>query len=311
VPDRRYTAVRTVLVQVMVLNLAVAIAKIAYGYWSGAVSILSDGFHSLTDGLSNVAALVGVRIARKPPDQEHPYGHRKYETMAAAVIAVFLVLVILEIGRAAIGRLRFGGTPTITPVAFVVMIGTLAVNLTVTLYERRKARQLGSEVLMADAMHTQSDVYTSLAVIAALIGTSYGHPVLDPVAGLVVVLFIAHAGWQIAVATSDILADRVVMDESDLRRVVLSVPGVLGCHQIRTRGSTDHVFLDLHVWMQPDLRLDAAHDLSHVVKDRLMQHYPQIADAIIHLEPPPKERRSEDEKTVNSRQQTVDANSRQ
>ena len=108
-----------------------------------------------------------------------------------------------------------------------------------------------------------------------------------PLAALVVAGFIAYSGYQIARTTTGILSDRIVIADTDLERVVLSVPGVLGCHRIRTRGSTDHVFLDLHVWLPADMRLTDAHDLSHVVKDRLMARYPQIADAIIHIEPPP------------------------
>jgi cation diffusion facilitator family transporter len=286
--QRRYREVTRVLVQVLVLNLVVAAAKVAYGTYSGAVSILSDGFHSLADSFSNIAALVGIRVARKPPDVEHPYGHRKFETLAAGIIAGFLVLVIVEVVETAIARLRHGGAPEITPAAFVVMIGTVLVNLAVTTYERRKGRALASEVLVADAMHTRSDVYTSLGVIAALVGMKLGYPVLDPLAALIVVGFIAHAGWEIAISTSNVLADRVVIEEDELRQVVLGVPGVLGCHRIRTRGAADHVFLDLHVWMARDLRLDDAHDTSHIVKDRLIERFPQIADAIIHIEPPPK-----------------------
>ena len=125
-------------------------------------------------------------------------------------------------------------------------------------------------------------------MIAALAGARAGVPILDPLAAIVVAGFIGYAGYQIATATTKILSDRIVMSEADLERVVMSVPGVLGCHQIRTRGSTDHVFLDLHVWLPPTCALTEAHDLSHVVKDRLMARYPQIADAIIHIEPPPR-----------------------
>ena len=286
--QRRYREVTRVLVQVLALNVLVAGAKIAYGSYSGAVSILSDGFHSLADSMSNVAALVGIRVARKPPDVDHPYGHRKFETLAAGVIAAFLVLVLVEVVQTAIVRLRHGAAPEITGAAFVVMVGTLLVNLAVTTYEQRKGRALTSEVLIADAMHTRSDVYTSLAVVAALVGTRLGYPMLDPLAALVVSGFIAHAGWEIAVSTSNVLADRVVIEEDELRRVVLGVPGVLGCHKIRTRGSADHVFLDLHLWMNGGMRLDEAHEKSHVVKDRLIERFPQIADAVIHLEPPPR-----------------------
>jgi divalent metal cation (Fe/Co/Zn/Cd) transporter len=108
----------------------------------------------------------------------------------------------------------------------------------------------------------------------------------------VVAGFLGHAGFQLAHPTTGILSDRIVISDADLQRVVMSVPGVIGCEKIRTRGSSDHVFLDLHVWMPPEMRLTEAHDLSHVVKDRLMARYPQIADAVIHIEPPPSELRS-------------------
>ena len=148
----------------------------------------------------------------------------------------------------------------------------------------RAARQRGA---LADAIQTRGDVWSSLTVIFALAGARLGWPILDPLAALVVAGFIGRAGYQIARATTRILSDRMVIAESDLEQVVLSVPGVLGCHHIRTRGSSDHVFLDLHVWLPPDMHLADAHALSHVVKDRLMARYPQIADAIIHIEPPP------------------------
>ena len=160
-------------------------------------------------------------------------------------------------------------------------------HLLVIAYETRESKRLASEVLMADAMHTRGDVWTSLTVIAALIGAKAGVPILDPLAALMVAGFIGSAGVQIARATTGILSDRIVISDAELEREVMAVPGVLGCHHIRTRGSADHVFLDLHVWMPPDMRLTEAHALSHVVKDRLMARYPQIADAIIHIEPPP------------------------
>jgi cation diffusion facilitator family transporter len=143
-------------------------------------------------------------------------------------------------------------------------------------------------VLLADATQTRGDAWTSLTVLAALIGARLGLPILDPLAALVVAGFIGYAGFQIAQATTGILSDRIVIDDADLQRVVIGVSGVLGCHRIRTRGSSDHVFLDLHVWLPADMRLSEAHAISHLVKDRLMTRYPQIADAVIHIEPPPR-----------------------
>ncbi len=168
------------------------------------------------------------------------------------------------------------------------MLVTLAINILVVRAERRAATRLSSELLMADAQHTQSDVLTSLAVIGALAGAALGFPVLDPAAALVIVAFIGHAGFEIARDAAWILSDAIVISEEDIRRVVQTVPRVLGCHHIRTRGSADHVFLDLHVWMDGATPLTEAHAISHNVKDLLMERYPQIADAIIHIEPPPK-----------------------
>jgi cation diffusion facilitator family transporter len=285
----RYAAVERVLVRVLVLNLAVAIAKIAFGYSSGAISILSDGFHSLTDAASNIVGLIGVRAASQPPDADHPYGHRKYETVAAAAVTVFLILVVIEVLRNAFNHLTGRALPhDISVASFVVMLVTVAINLVVVAYESREAERLGSEILLADAMQTRGDVWSSVTVIAALVGARAGLPILDPLAALVVAGFIGHAGFQIARATTSILSDRIVISDADLEHVVMGVPGVLGCHHIRTRGSADHVFLDLHVWLPADMRLTDAHNLSHVVKDRLMARYPQIADAVIHIEPPPK-----------------------
>jgi len=283
--SQRYAEVTSVLWQVLVLNLVVATAKIAFGWWSGAVSILSDGFHSLTDSASNVVAIVGIHLARQPADAAHPYGHRKFETLASAAIFVFLLLVLVEVLRTAVARLWAGGTPEVSAVSFVVMGGTLAVNLAVVWYESRAARRLNSELLLADATHTRSDVFTSLTVIAALAGVAWGWPVLDGLAALVVAGFIGRAGFAIARSVADILADRIVMDDDQLRRVALEVPGVLGCHHIRTRGTPDHIFLDMHIWMRPDLSLFDAHQLSHVVKDRLMDQFPGLHDVIIHIEP--------------------------
>ena len=285
----RSRGVSRVLLQVLLLNLAVAAAKIFYGLWTGAVSILSDGLHSLTDSGSNIVAMAGARLARRPADASHPYGHRKFETLAAAAILVFLLLVLVQLVETAWVRLFDPEPPQVTPISFVVMLGTLAVNVFVSRYELAAGRRLKSEVLVADAYHTRSDVYTSVAVIVALIGVQLGYPILDPIAALVVAVFIGYAAFQIARDTSGVLADQVVLDVNEVQKVVATFPQVLGCHRIRTRGSADHAFLDLHIWFAPDMRLDEAHRLSHLVKDRLQHDFPEVADVIIHIEPPPKE----------------------
>jgi len=283
----RYSQVTRVLYGVLFLNLAVALIKIGLGITTGAVSILSDGFHSITDAASNVVALVGVVVARRPPDANHPYGHRKYETMASVGILLFLIIVVFEVVLSALDRVRSGAAPDVFPQGIGLMAATVVVNMLVVSYETRAGRRLKSELLLADAKHTRSDVFTSVTVLAALLGVQAGYPVLDPLAALLVAVFIGQACWQIAQVASRILSDEVVIAEDDVRDVVRSVPEVIGCHRIRTRGSADHVFLDLHLWLDGSTPLQQAHATSHVVKDRLMARYPQIVDVVIHIEPPP------------------------
>jgi cation diffusion facilitator family transporter len=286
-PDRhRYSEVNKVLYQVLFLNLAVAAAKIVLGYSTGTVSIISDGFHSMTDSASNVVALIGVSVARRPPDANHPYGHRKYETMASLGILIFLVVVLVEVLTAAADRFVHGGTPRVFPEGIGIMAATLVINLFVVAYEMKEGRRLKSEVLRADAKHTRSDVLTTGAVLGALIGVWWGYPLLDPMAALLVAGFIGHACWSIAQEASRILSDEIVIAESDVRAVVQSVPEVIGCEKIRTRGSADYAFLDLHLWLPGETPLEQAHATSHVVKDRLMAKFPQLADVVIHIEPP-------------------------
>ena len=285
----RNAAISRVLFRVLLLNLAVAGAKLVFGYGTGAVSIISDGFHSLADTASNIFGLIGTRASRKPPDEDHPYGHRKYETLAAAGIFVFLLLAVVEVARAALARFAGGAAAQVTPVSFAVMLATLGINVLVVRYELRAGRRLNSELLLADAMHTKSDVLTSCTVLVSLAAVRLGFPIVDPIAGLVIAAFIARTGLLVARDASRVLADTVMLDEKEIRQVVMGVPETVGCHHIRSRGTADHIFLDLHVWFPAATSLKEAHRLSHVVKDRLLERFPQVKDAIIHIEPPPSE----------------------
>jgi cation diffusion facilitator family transporter len=286
----RHRAVARVLTRVLFFNVAVAAAKLALGYATGSVSVVSDGYHSLADSTSNIIGLVGLRASYKPPDADHPYGHRKFETLAAGGIFVFLTLAVFEIGRSAVKRLSSPSPPEVTWLSFAIMLGTLAVNIGVVRYESSEGRRMNSELLLADAMHTRSDVFATIGVLFSLAAVWLGYPLLDPLGGIAIAVLIAHTSYEIARDATGILSDRVVIDEQDIRSVVMAVDGVIGCHQIRSRGSLDHVFLDLHVWLPADSPLREAHHVSHIVKDRLIERFPQIADAIIHIEPPPSER---------------------
>jgi len=194
----RYRSIRNVLWVVLFLNLAVAGAKLVYGLISHSAAMEADGFHSLFDGASNVIGLVGMWFASRPADDEHPYGHAKFETFAAGLIGVLLIFACYTVGRGAFVSLFGRGAPTdVTAVSFVIMIGTLAINIFVTTWERRAGKRLGSEVLVADASHTLSDVMVSLGVIASLVIVKLGFAQADGIVALLVAVIIMRTAWGI------------------------------------------------------------------------------------------------------------------
>ena len=280
--------IKKVLWQILLLNLLVAAAKLAYGQWTGMLSMWADGLHSLFDGASNVVGLVGIWAAAHPPDQSHPYGHRKFETFAAFGISVFLFLACLKILESSYDRLVHPGDPRVSAASFLVMLGTIGVNLFVTRYEHRKGVELKSEILHADSMHTLSDVYSSLSVLVGLAAIAMGYPLLDPVMALVIAGFIGHTGFKILMETSRVLSDASCVDPDRVREVVLRIPDVRSCHSIRTRGLESHVFVDCHIHVRPDMTAQASHDLVHRIEERIKAEIEEVADVVIHVEPDTK-----------------------
>lgn len=282
----RKRAVQRVLVIVLVLNLVVAVAKAIFGWWSGSLAIAADALHSFVDAAANVAGLVALRWAAAPPDRQHPYGHNKIEIAAAAGIGVLIALGALEFGRSAIDALLHGhAPPVVSALGFAVIIGTWVVNAFVATYEHRQATALGSAYLEADAMHTASDLVVTAGVLLAYTGVYFGLAWADPVGALLVMVMIARVTWNVLNDNLSILVDHVVVEPERVRAVALSVPGVSGCHRVRSRGTTRAAYVDLHLQVPGDLSVDAAHALSHRVEEALQRELPGISDVTIHIEP--------------------------
>ena len=282
----RMRSIRRVLWIVLVLNLAVAAAKYVYGAVTGSASMQADGIHSVFDSAGNVVGLVGIALASRPADEGHPYGHAKFETYASLVIGVLLLLAAFEVGSSAVTKLASGSyTAEVTPLSLVVMVGTLAVNLGVTTYERRCAKRLKSEVLAADANHTLSDALVSVGVIVGLAAVALGFPMADPVMALVVTLAILATAWDVFKHALATLSDRARIPEEDVRAAALAVPGVRDAHRIRTRGTEGEVYADLHVLVAPEMTVKDAHDLSERVERAVEERFPNVAEALVHIEP--------------------------
>ncbi len=282
----RSRAVRRVLVIEMLLNLVVAGAKGAYGIMSGSLAIAADAVHSLVDASANVVGLIIIGRAAEPPDDEHPYGHHKLEIVGAAAIGVVISIAAFRFAWSAVEALWQGrAAPSTSAVGFVVILGTMVVNVFVALYERRRARELKSAYLAADADHTATDVVVTTAVLASYIAAHYGHGWADPVGALLVLGIIVWVAARIIVSNLSILVDAAAIDPDRVRSVARENPGVLDCHRVRSRGTEHAVHLDMHLLMNSDMPLREAHEIAHEVEDALRSQFPELVDVTIHTEP--------------------------
>jgi cation diffusion facilitator family transporter len=279
------TEVRRVLWITLGLNVAVSVAKIVVGTLVGSMSMVADGYHSMTDGANNVVGLVVMSFAYAPPDEGHPYGHRKFETAATLAIALALLSVAYHVISEALGKSAADRLPAIGPLAWAVMIGTLAVNILIATYEARQGRKLQSSYLIADSAHTRSDIYVTLGVIASFAGARAGIWWMDAAVSVGIAVFIAFLGVQILIGSFHTLTDRAVIPADTLASIVLAVPGVVDCREIRTRGGPGSVYVDLIVHVDGGMTLRDAHDVADWIEAALMMQRPDIVDVVVHLEP--------------------------
>jgi len=281
----RAQEIRKVLMIVLAANLIVALAKLAIGILTGVLAMVADGIHSLLDSVANIIGLVGNMLAARPADENHPYGHRRYETLASLIVGGMLLVTAWELVKDAVAHLFENANPHVGLVNFAVMIGTLAVNFAVTLYERHEGKRLGSEFVSADAEHTGSDVAVSLSVLASLVLVSLGIGWADAAVTLVVVAIIGLAAWRILSRSANILVDGAALDPAEIARAAAYVPGVRQVRQARSRGPGDEITIDLD--LEIDAPTTAAHSeaIAKEVRARLRQRFSGLTDIQVHFVP--------------------------
>lgn len=280
-----YDAVRRILMIIFVLNILTALAKGIYGLYTDTLSMSADGLHSFFDSTANIIGLVGISLAARPPDRDHPYGHAKYESFAAMGIAILLFAGCLQLIVSAVGRLQSGGSPNVTGLSFVVMALTLIINVGVSSYEYILGRRLKSSILVADSLHTRSDVFASLGVILGLFAVRMGYPLADPIIALFICALIIHTGLEIIRESSTALLDRAVIDEQVIVNLARSVEGVCNCHAVRTRGMAEEIYVDLHIEVDASLSMELAHEVGVDVERAIKGRIPEVRDVVVHLEP--------------------------
>ncbi|MBW8010954.1 MAG: cation-efflux pump [Chloroflexi bacterium] len=281
----RYSAVQKVLWSVLIANLLVTVLKIGLGLITGALAVVADGFHSLVDSSSNLIGVAAIRMAQRPADERFPYGYSRYETLGALAIGGLLLVAAWEISSAILGRITTNTPPDINPLTLVLVILTLPVNILVVVLETRAGKRLKSEILLADAKHTRTDLYVTASVVLSLLGVRLGWVWLDALVAGVVVILIVRAAFGILGDTTRWLADANVADSVQVETIALNAPGVRQVHRIRSRGTPDAAFVDLHVKVAPDMSTAQAHAVASEVERRLIAEVPYVSDALVHIEP--------------------------
>jgi len=282
--NRSQQAQRVLLI-VLALNVLVTIIKLVIGFATGALSVIADGFHSIIDSSSNIVGLVGLWIAARPPDHNHPYGHRKYETVATLAIGAMLLLVSWEIVQRIFSQFTTRTTPEIAPLDIAIMAGTFLVNLAVVIYETRQGRALNSDILLADSAHTRTDLFVTTSVVVSLVATRAGFGWVDLLVAGAVVIMIVVAASDIIKRTSYVLTDASVIAPHLIERTASTVPGVRFTHRARSRGSSDAAYVDVHVKVDPAMSTTQAHAIATEVERRLLAEVTGVVDAVVHIEP--------------------------
>lgn len=276
-------SVSRVLVIEGVINLTLLVAKLIVGFATNSLVVLADAIHSLTDLGNNIIAWFVVRLANKPPDESHPYGHRKFEVLAVFALATLLCVVAFEL---VVSAFRRPDTTEIVSSTWMLgmMLAILMINLATALWQKRMAKRLQSKIIEADAQHTFSDVLTTLGVIVGWQLAANGYPILDSLATLIVAAIIVWMSFSLFRSTLPALVDEAAVPSEDVRRVIERIGNVGSVRRVRSRWVGDTISLDLVVSVDPAMSTSEAHTIADHVEEVLAMKF-GISDTTVHIEP--------------------------
>jgi cation diffusion facilitator family transporter len=284
--DNNYKKVKQVLWLILFANFGVALLKIIVGTIINSASMTADGFHSVSDGTSNIVGLIGIGLASKPKDKEHPYGHNKFEVICSLFIGAMLLFLGYKIISDAILSFKNPVIPDISIESLIALVITLITNVFVCNYEHKAGEKLNSYILISDSLHTKSDIFVSIGVLATLTGIKLGLPsIIDPIASLVVAGFILHASYEIFKSTIDVLVDKAILDDKEILEAIKDFKEIKCCHDIRSRGSENNIHVDMHILVDPNMTIEDGHKLSHDIEDKIRKITNESTQVIVHIEP--------------------------
>ncbi|QWD83858.1 cation transporter [Polynucleobacter sp. MWH-P3-07-1] len=283
----KYSAGKKSTLVSVVVNLTLTISQVFAGLLSGSQGLVADGIHSLTDLVADFVVLFANHHSAKDADEDHHYGHQRYETAASLFLGVSLLVVGL-------GMLWSAGHKIVNPVgstqisllALYVALGALAAKELLFRYMLAVAERVRSSMLVANAWHARSDAASSLVVSVGIVGALLGYPILDSVGALIVGLMIVRTGWSFSWDALNDLMDRAVSEEEhqQIEQIVLATPGVLGCHDLRTRKMGDMILVDVHIEVDADATVQVGHDIALTAANRVKAKLP-VLNVMTHIDP--------------------------
>ena len=283
-PDRA-AAVRRVFLGLLLANVAVVAAKVVIGVRAGSLSVLGDAVHSSVDALNNLLFIALMRVASAEPDEDHPYGHGKFESVGALGILVFLSVSCFELIKGAVwGLVHDAPPPRLSDSELGLLAATLLVNIWVTWYENRRGQALQSELLIADATHTRTDVIITIGVLAGAILSRRGIAHVDPIVAILVTALVAHAGWEIVRNSLPSLVDEAAHGPVAIQRSAEGVTGVASAYAIRSRKAAGVAFAELTIGVTGGMTVDDAHTIADRVEAQLKEEL-HLHNVIVHIEP--------------------------
>ena len=274
----------------IIVNLALSLFKLIAGIAAHSGAMVSDAVHSASDVFSTFIVMIGVTISGKESDKEHPYGHERLECVASLLLAMVLALTGLGIGKTGVEKILGGETAGLAVpglLALIAAVSSVAVKDWMYWYTRAAAKKINSGALMADAWHHRSDALSSIGAFIGILGSRMGYPILDPIASLVICLFILKAAYDIFQDALAKMVDKACPEEvvNQMREIILAQEGVEGIDDIKTRLFGAKMYVDVEISVDGDKTLRAAHEIANRVHDAIEDAFPEVKHCMVHENP--------------------------
>lgn len=283
------------------VNVFQTLIKIAFGILGQSAALIADGIHSLSDLLSDLLVIIAVRLGSREADYEHPYGHRRFETIATVILGVSLITISGLITWSVMNRMAH---PEHLPVPNVLSLSIAAVSILINEwlyhYTKRIAKKTRSKLLLANAWHQRSDAISSLVVLFGIGAVMLGYPLADAIAAIVVALMIAKIGLNLVLESIKELVDTSLPPKlvAEFRSTIMGIDGVEGIHLLRTRQMGEDALIDAHIVVDPRITVSEGHSIGDTVRDELIARFDDVMDVLVHVDPEDDEGRFENNKPL-------------